>query len=264
MSGISHITITAQDMSTAWLETVQAVRSEPDGHAFQAVTRIAEPSVERPEVRSAVDALLADRDKAPVLTVANTIFPAGMAATSATPAALVARYRAALPTLRHLHHDNHRGTYFGRIVSYDAPSGPVDQLGNLINKLRSEHANPAPKTARYEIGLDEPEDVLDEADAAEGGVVQVYAAGRDNSIMGFPCLSFCSFQLDDGRLHLVAQYRSQRLVQRGYGNYLGLARLQGYVAEQAGLTPGGLMVVASRIEADITKRRLQALLQSLT
>ena len=63
--------------------------------------------------------------------------------------------------------------------------------------------------------------------------------------MGFPCLSHCSFQLDaNGRVNLLATYRSQYLVQRGYGNYLGLGRLLAYVAAQTELSVGQLTVVA--------------------
>lgn len=264
MPQTAPVTIAAANLSVAWLETLEAVRALPEGHGFHAVTRIADPASEVARIRAAADTLLSERDLDPVLTVANTIFPAGISATSVSPQVLVERYRAVLPTLRHLHHDNQRGTYFGRIVSYEAPGGRVDQLGNLIRKLRSEHANRAPKTARYEIGFDEPGDSSPENDDDEVATdVQIYAPGRDNAIMGFPCLSFCSFQLDRDRLHLVAQYRSQRLVQRGYGNYLGLARLQSYVSQQAGLTSGQLMIITGRVEADITKRRLKALIESL-
>lgn len=263
MSAINPVNVAAEDLSTAWLQTLEAVRALPDGYGFHTVTRIADPTSEKPQVRAAVDTLLAEREKEPVLTVANTIFPASMAASSATPDALVERYRAALPTMRRLHHDNHRGTYFGRMVAYAAPAAPVDQLGNLIKKLKSERGNRSPKTARYEMGLDEPSSHETDATTADGGAIQVYAPGRDNAIMGFPCLSFCSFQLDGDRLHLVSQYRSQRLVQRGYGNYLGLARLQSYVAEQTGLALGELMIIAGRVEADITKHRLKALINAL-
>ncbi len=68
--------------------------------------------------------------------------------------------------------------------------------------------------------------------------------------MGFPCLSFLSFQVDQDQLHAVAHYRYQFLMQRGYGNYLGLARLMGYVAGQVGLDPGRLMVVVGRAYGD--------------
>lgn len=265
MSGIDLITIAEADLSTAWLQTLEAVRASTDGYQFHTVTRIADPTHEDRRIRSAADALLADLGRDSIETVANTIFPAGMAASSSTPQALVDRYRAALPSLRRLHHDNQRGTYFGRIVAYEGVTGEVDQLGNLIAKLRGEQANTAPKTARYEVGIDQSSD--DDTEATPeviDDVAPVYTPGRDNAIMGFPCLSLCSFQLGSDRLHLVAHYRSQRLVQRGYGNYLGLARLLEYVARQANLTSGELMIVAGRADADIRKRRLNALLKSLS
>lgn len=57
--------------------------------------------------------------------------------------------------------------------------------------------------------------------------------------MGFPCLSHCAFQIDtDGHVHLLATYRSQFLVERGYGNYLGLGRLLAHVARHTGCRSG--------------------------
>ena len=53
-----------------------------------------------------------------------------------------------------------------------------------------------------------------------------------------PCMSSCAFQLDGHSVHLLAQYRNQWLVTRGYGNYPGLGRLLVYVAGQAGLESG--------------------------
>jgi thymidylate synthase len=72
----------------------------------------------------------------------------------------------------------------------------------------------------------------------------------------------CSFQLDHNHLHLVAHYRSQYLVQRGYGNYLGLGRLLGYVAEATGLLAGELMVVAGYIAVDGYRRAVTKTLAS--
>lgn len=89
----------------------------------------------------------------------------------------------------------------------------------------------------------------------------VYLPGRDTSAMGFPCLSFCSFQLDHGRLHMVAHYRRQHLIERGYGNYLGLSRLLCYVSEQVGLEPGQLMVVAGVAKVEAAAFRIARLSQ---
>ena len=65
----------------------------------------------------------------------------------------------------------------------------------------------------------------------------------------------CSFQLDGSHLHMVAHYRSQYMIQRAYGNYLGLGRLLAYVAENAGIEPGELMVVAGYAQIDSNGRR---------
>jgi hypothetical protein len=64
-------------------------------------------------------------------------------------------------------------------------------------------------------------------------------------------------------VHLLATYRNQYLVERGLGNYIGLANLRDYVAVQAGLAPGELMVVAGHAIADGPKTPLRSLLDRL-
>ena len=74
-------------VSEAWLNAVQvSVDSAPERRLFQLVTRIGDPLTEEPRIRTAADTLLDDLNLAPVDTVANTIFPARLAATSAGPA----------------------------------------------------------------------------------------------------------------------------------------------------------------------------------
>jgi hypothetical protein len=92
------------------------------------------------------------------------------------------------------------------------------------------------------------------AELTDGGPVHVYAAGKDTSPMGFPCLSFCSFQLDSGLLHMIAQCRYQYLIERGYGNYLGLGQLLGYVCAAVGLYPGQLTIMAGVAAVDSAAR----------
>jgi thymidylate synthase len=75
--------------------------------------------------------------------------------------------------------------------------------------------------------------------------------------MGFPCLSGCSFQLDHGIVHLLAHYRYEYLIQRGYGNYLGLARLLNYVATSAGLIAGQMTIVTGRAHVDAPEKALR-------
>lgn len=253
--------VVAETLSQAWQETVDAVAAAPGQKMFHTMTTISMPLDESPTVRRACDALLAARECQSAETVANTIFPAALAAASKGPEDLVKRYQAMYDDVRRLSPNNRLGTYFGRLVAYPGQAGEIDQLNPLISKLRAESSLKAPKAARYEIDtatavevsgadglshvVDQDGDALDET----AGVV-VHAAGRDRSPMGFPCLSGCSFQLDHGRVHLLAHYRYEYLIARGYGNYLGLARLLDYVATNAGLRVGQLTIVTGRAYVD--------------
>ena len=65
----------------------------------------------------------------------------------------------------------------------------------------------------------------------------------------------CSLQLEHDRLHLLAHYRHEYLIERGYGNYLGLARLASFVASQAGLQPGRLTIVTGHVDVERAIRK---------
>lgn len=229
--------VEASNVSTAWLAAAGGLDREPKRKAVHTVVRIADPVAETPVVRTAMDDLLAVQGLQCVDTVANTIFPAAIARSSRDHAELVNRYVRMYPLLRKRFPQNRRGTYFGRLIQYPTGKEPFDQIGAVIDRIGIERHGGNPRQARYEATLAVPDDLAMN--------VPVYVPGRDNSAMGFPCLSHCSFQTDpDGHVHLLATYRSQWLVQKGYGNYLGLGQLLAYVAEQAGLQVGHLTVVA--------------------
>ena len=243
-------------VSEAWLNAVQVVDASPERRLFHLVTRISDAVTEEPRIRAAADTLLRNLNLAPVDTVANTIFPAQLAAISAGPGELVQRYRRMYPTLRRLHKSNRKGTYFGRIVAYPAAGGEHDQLADLIERLNTELRTRGPKSARYEMNIGAPGELAQPGEEcatkefSADGTVHIYAAGKDTSPMGFPCLSFCSFQLDGDTLHMVAQYRYQYLIERGYGNYLGLGQLLGYVCATVGLRPGQLTIITGVATVD--------------
>jgi thymidylate synthase len=65
------------------------------------------------------------------------------------------------------------------------------------------------------------------------------------------CLSFLSFKLTaDRRLLLTAIYRNHTYISRGLGNFIGLGRLQAFVAEQSGATLGSLTCVSTHAQID--------------
>lgn len=282
MVNTAQETLGGDTISEAWMNTVLALGQLPDGIAYHSVTRIVRPTQEDPDIRASADELSAALGYLSIETVANTIFPEQLAASCVDHHELTRRYRAMYPILRSLSTRNRNGTYFGRLVAYpNSTDTTVDQLSDVIRKLHTEQGSPTPKAARYELGVTAPSvdttsqtktdtSMTEDADGAEhregiaataGAATPVYVPGRDRSAMGFPCLSLCSFQLDHGRLHLIVHYRRQLLIERGYGNYLGLARLLCYVSDQIGTVPGQLTIVAGMARVDAPQYRLTHLAQ---
>lgn len=250
---MTDVTIAADNLSVAWARTLIAVAGCPGRKAFHTVTRVRQVATENVNIRSVANRLLEMARLPAVDTVANTIFPSAMAAQEPDPVHLGERYLALLPQLKSLDRQNSKGTYFQRLVAYEGPSGAkVNQVAELVRRLQVERRTPAPKSARYEVGVDVP-----------GTAAAIFEAERDTSAMSFPCLSLLSFQLEDGhRLSAVAHYRSQYLLQRGYGNYEGIAGLMRYVAAAAGVEPGQLTVVAGHACADHVNKTHLAIIQN--
>lgn len=252
--------VTEKDTSQAWVAACSAldIRANPRRDGFHTVVRIDDAAADDPAFRAELERVRLAQGYEPIETVANTIFPAKLAAACRSSEQLATRYRAMYPQLRRLAAGNRHGTYFGRIVAYTGPEGPVDQLTALIGRLRQQAAGRGPMTAAYEMDIAHPQDP---EPMEETWAVPVHAAGKDNVVRGFPCLSHCSFQLDrEGVVHLVALYRSHYMLDRAYGNYLGLGRLTAYIADQAGLRPGSLTVVAGHAQIDGPISRIRPLL----
>ena len=239
--------IVATDLSEAWADAITLVSTQPSRKAVHVLVRILDPAHETPAIRQiAQDSIdiwngSRGRKKLPdIVTTRNTIFPAAFAGRTAGPEALAAYYRDRYSKAGLLgFKNNERGTYFGRVVAYPRPAGgaPGDQLSDTVRKLRQELAGQRPKSSRYEINI--------------------YHEATDRSPMSFPCLAHLSVHLHEHRLHLQAIYRNESLVSRAYGNFLGLAQLQCYIADAVGIAPGELLVTAGHIELEGTARFVQ-------
>lgn len=241
-TGVVHDTI-----SGAWLNTVRHLRSH-EGEEFDLVVTTADPTPATcdPMVTAVLDDMLERKGWQRVATVANTIFPAELAATSRDREHLYARYRALLPRLRR-QAKNRRGIYFERLIGYPLQPDPAraNQVETIIQDLESQ-------LARRALGQGPLGSVYE---------AQIFAPGKDRLPRGFPCLSSLSFQLDGDQLRLSATYRNQYFIQRALGNYLGLAQLQRFVATAVGLGQGPLTVHAFHAYLDLGKHETDALLR---
>jgi thymidylate synthase len=82
--------------------------------------------------------------------------------------------------------------------------------------------------------------------------------------MSFPCLAHISLHLHEHQLHMQAVYRNEFLIGRAYGNYLGLAQLQAYIATAAGVGVGELLITAGHVELDGHRQAVGAMLARLS
>jgi thymidylate synthase len=255
MSIVGDRYVMAGTLSEAWLDAVRLVFAVPSKKVVHLVIRITAPNLEDVAVRYAAQQLIDSWNAAHpnsgtgmehIETTRNTIFPASFASRTNGPEDLASYYRQRLTKdglLGFTH--NARGTYFGRIVAYPRGDGEqtADQLSDTVRKLREELSHRSSKSSRYEISI--------------------YNERLDRSPMSFPCLAHLSLHLHDRRLHLQAVYRNEYLVGRAYGNFLGLAQLQSYIAGAVGLDVGELMVTAGHAELDGTKGSTAAMLERI-
>lgn len=242
--------VSADSVSVAWLNAVHAARAESGNRLFHLVVTITDPLAEHAGARREIEALLRNCNLQSIDTVANTIMPAAWARMFRSHGEVVDRYRARYERITRFP-KNSWGTYFGRLVAYPIGSGrrtaPVDQLGPIITALRASRIVAAQYEAAVTTALEASDNDTDCAPGL-GGIIHHPTHGSHGR--GGPCLSHVSFQRAANRVHAVANYRSQYLVERAYGNYLGLGRLLKYVADHAGLQPGELTVVTGYAQLD--------------
>lgn len=217
--------VEARSVSEAWVAGVQAVLDAKGQHVNHLLIRASDPLPEVDEIRTAADALLAELKLQGVATVRNTIFPYETAIDVDSPVELCDVYLEMYSDLRRL--GSERGTYFGRIIAYPrADSTAGNQLLETLGKLTA-----AGKGTRWRSTYE----------------VNIYNEQKDTRITrSFPCMSHLAYHVDGDRLDCLATYRSHDLIDKAYGNYLGLAQLQEYLAEESGFVPGELAVLAGR------------------
>ena len=195
--------------------------------------------LETPAVRKAVDSVLADRKMRTVDTVSNTIFPRSQWNPAAPRDQLYARYRSILPKLRQ-HKGNQKGLYFERMIT-GGPPGKENQLEHALSTYRPGFRRSALQIATFDPTRDH----------------------STSALVGFPCLQHVTFAPADGALNVNAFSASQYLVERGYGNYLGLCRLGRFVAQELKLPMGRFTCLVGVAKCDVAKGKVSAVFAAL-
>jgi hypothetical protein len=258
---MSELVPSAASVSEAWLLSLERTSAADDGRRIHVVSTVTEPGTEIGSIRRVVDEALGAVHAQSVDTVAETIFPASLyedpggdwspdlsapecAALDAAADALYDSYTGMLPLLRTVN-ANKSGTYFSRMISWPGKeAGGVNQLAARIDRLRSEHA--AGRRTHNALDIDVAADALADSEDLRG--LQVYAA-TDRRVRSFPCLTHVDLTLHRGRLHATAVYRHQYLIDKAYGNLLGLSWLMKFLCQQTGYELGELVVHATLADA---------------
>jgi thymidylate synthase len=234
----------------AWLAAVGAVQ-DAGGEAYNVVIDIADPiAVAGPDeaILTEVDQFLRMHHANTLASVANTIFPQSLLDRHG-PDGLYAAYNdKVLPRIKQMTQD--WGRYFERMTAWKKVNGKdviiINPLDNLIGFMRDQIESERTYRSVYEMTIYDP--------ARDAGKV----ANRQ-------CLSFLSFKVTrDKRLLLTVMYRNHNYVARGLGNFLGLGRLQAFVAAQSGAKLGSLTCISTHAEIDAGKKTRNGVVQGWT
>ena len=220
----------------AWLAAASAVQARA-GEAHNVVIDIADPLTET-EVDVAiirhVDRFLRDHGVNSLSSVANTIFPQATYERHG-PEAFYSVYRErVLPRMKKITHD--WGRYFDRLTEWKKVKNnkitTINPLDDLVDCMRRQIM--ADRTYRNVFEM------------------TVFDPTRDaGKVSNRQCLSFLSFKLDaENRLMLTVMYRNHAYIARGLGNFIGLGRLQKFVADQSGAQMGSLTCVSTHAVID--------------
>jgi hypothetical protein len=228
----------------AWIQACELLLSQRGKAAFNLIVGVKDPvslSASDRIVASRVDSFLRRFECQPLVTVMNTIFPGGFYKQGGS-AAVYEEFPEAYSQSK-----TGWGTYAGRIFSkmHRRDGEEVSRISTIVEKLkRNNQPGGLRMKASYEV------DVIDSSQDED---VSLYCAETDSTQnRGLqPCLAHLSFKLHaDDVLSLTAFYRSQYYITKGLGNFLGLGQLLYFVATEAGLKPGWMVVHASMAEID--------------
>lgn len=222
--------IPANTLADAWLQASQHLLSTSGWTDTTVVLIVSEPTLVRLQdqaVASEIDQFLERWQHFSNHTVAETIFPGYEYMRRGVEGVYRSYPDEIYPRIREHSDMSHWGTYAYRLLRRTDPAGNVyNPLEYCIKKMKDTQ----PKRAAYEVGL------------GFGFDLATYDDDDDRpDRMGGPCLSHLSFKFIGSRIHLTALYRSHYYIHRAFGNLLGLARLQSFVADQVGVEPGPLV-----------------------
>jgi thymidylate synthase len=232
-----YLPITPQPSNArAWVAAATAVQ-DAGGEAHNVIIDVADPVAEDSTdtaIIQVVDRYLRGHNTYSIATVANTIFPESTLRRYGPVDFYDAYHQRVLPRTKRITRD--WGRYFERLTKWtkirNGQISTINPLQDLITFMQAQIAGQRTYRNVYEMAIYDP----------------TRDAGK---VSNRQCLSFLSFKLmSDHQLLLTAVYRNHAYISRGLGNFIGLGRLQAFVAQQCGAKVGSLTCVSTHAEID--------------
>lgn len=232
--------IKADSLGQAWLAMCDYVLANHN-EVRNLIVTINDPVSIDPLLHGCVEAFCRSEGLLPPKHVAYTIFPDGLARRHAAPGLFTA-YNRTRGFFDHV--KTSWGTYFRRMTQYEGERGPVNQLGRIIDAINSRTAC---HRAAYTMLIQQP-------------------GGENVRPRGGPCLNYLALQIepDEARtISLLAVYRNHDVVERAYGNFLGLGWLLRFLCDETNSAVGQLTCLSAHAYIDRRIGALRALLKTL-
>lgn len=212
-------TIEASDVRAAWASAVELLlQSTP---RYSLIVNIEDPCSVPERNLLVLDPQRFDEAAKPLLDVAATIFPRRRLQNQHSARAFLSIKLAAYKRWQK-RSSRTWGTYFGRLVSFG--DDEINQLERCIDALNGWARR---QRAALVLHLASPEYDLPRA-------------------QGQPCWHYGEFLREgDNTLSLLAVYRSHDYFLKALGNFIGLGRLLGFMADNTGLKRGRLICLSS-------------------
>ncbi|GAB6910117.1 Thymidylate synthase [Desulfosarcina cetonica] len=236
------VPINGINLSEAWAKAFLRAYDSPQGIVAPGIVSFpvdddnSEWELETADIRNALENQLdmldiCSANQSNIETVAGTIFPETIwKRCGGDRKQLRDRYLKMWPQIIKCR-NNDRGTYFKRLISFSDEG--INQIEAIIDEWeRSE------KKARRS--------------ALQAGIFDPYRDHIPGPYLGFPCLQQVVFHpigpKGRGGLKVVAFYANQLLIEKAYGNYLGLYRLGRFIAGEMELTLRGVTCIATNLK----------------
>lgn len=222
------LTIHASNLSEAWGDLFLRLMARGASNLGPVVLSIGgfdgELPLEDMAIRESLDELLAEEDLPSCDATAMTIFPyktwvrRNRPPCGAFSSLCIDRL---LPRMKSRSALNNKGTYFERMMSYqgvrtDGTDRCVNQLDFVVELMNRDRRQ---RESAIQIACFDP--------------------AKDHTgqpVRGFPCLQQIGISYGDGNgIAINGFYPTQYVVDRGYGNYLGLCQLGSFIAHETGM-----------------------------